>query len=373
MTVSPDVVGALDKAGWFRSEGASVLVDGQYGSTGKGLMADVLAKYSVATGNWPDIVTTNAGPNSGHTAVMDDGYKIMTQQVPVFSAVAAYSGNPGIETHLNGGAILDMAQVHKEMQELGVYPYVHKSAAIIHPDQMKAFNSGSMDAIASTGKGVGQAMASKVLRQPYTTGTIGEAAMLRDGKAFRASHAGYFDSLCFYDRVPDYTNRTVFVETAQGFSLGINSGFYPYTTSRECSVPQALADAGLSHRSVRNVVMCVRTFPIRVGNTSMGNSGPCYEDQQETSWETLGQTPELTSVTKRVRRVFTWSNQQFRDALRVNAPDTIFCNFMQYVDRDEEAAFIANLRDVYASVMGERLNTLLLGYGPRAADVVVHV
>ena len=367
--LNKDVERALDNAGWFHRAGSSVLVDGQFGSTGKGLMADVLAKYSITTGNWPNIVTTNAGPNSGHCAEMDDGRRIMTQQVPVFSAVAAYSGNFGIETHLNGGAILDMAQVHKEMREFGVHLYVHKSAAIIHPDLTRAFSSGSLDSIASTGKGVGQAMAAKVLRQPYTVGTIDERTRLRDEKGLNASYAGYFDGLCFYDRVPDYTGATVFVETAQGFSLGINSGFYPYTTSRECSVPQALADAGLSHRSVRNVVMCVRTFPIRVGNTTMGNSGPGYEDQRELTWDEVGQTPELTSVTKRVRRVFSWSNLQFADALRVNAPDTVFCNFCNYLKPEEVHPFVANLKRVYEETLGYPLETLLLGFGPKASDV----
>lgn len=363
---------ALGDAGWFGEPGAYVLVDGQYGSTGKGLMADVLAQYARQTGRWPDAVTTNAGPNSGHTAVMDDGRRIMTQQIPVLSAVAATEYDRYIPTMLNGGAVLDMAQVHKEAREFGVWPFIHGAAAIIHPDHYRMFNSGSMDAIASTGKGVGQAMAAKVLRTPYTPATIDDVTVDRDRPALEASGGNYLEGLCVYDGVWPYGgDERVFVETAQGFSLGINSGFYPYTTSRECSVPQALADAGLSHRSVRNVVMCVRSYPIRVGNTSFGHSGPGYDDQNEITWESLGVEPELTTVTKRVRRVFTWSNCQFRDALRVNAPDTIFCNFMQYVPESEQERFIGNLHDVYKETMGERLKTLLLGYGPRARDVVV--
>ena len=369
--IYPEVKVALSEAGWFQREGSYVLVDGQFGSTGKGLMADVLAQYSMKTGYTPSIVTTNAGCNSGHTAIMEDGHKIMTQQIPVLSAVLARLTGHYPETHLNGGAVLDMAQVHKEVEKYGVYPFVHESAAIIHPDLIKAFNSGSMDAIASTGKGVGQAMAAKVLRQPYTPGTISEDAARRDTKAMEASYAGYFEGLSFYNRVPDYAGQKVFVETAQGFSLGINSGFYPYTTSRECSVPQALADAGLSHRSVRNVVMCVRTFPIRVGNTSMGNSGPCYEDQREIKWEDLGVEPELTTVTKRVRRLFTWSNIPFAEALRVNEPDCLFCNFCNYLKPIEQHRHVDRMRQVYKATLGYPLKTLLLGFGPKASDVRV--
>lgn len=369
--LNKDVERALDNAGWFQHAGSSVLVDGQFGSTGKGLMADVLAQYALSSGYMPTMVTTNAGPNSGHTAEMDDGRRIMTQQLPVLSVVARHIGGVSIPTYLNGGAVLDMAQVHKEMQEFGVMPFLHESAAIIHPDLTESFNTGSMDSIASTGKGVGQAMAAKVLRMPYTVGSIDLERAARDTKALAASRSGYFTDVCTYRGVLDYSDERVFVETAQGFSLGINSGFYPYTTSRECSVPQALADAGLPHNTVSNVVMCVRTYPIRVGNTSLGNSGPCYEDQRELTWDEVGQTPELTSVTKRVRRVFSWSNLQFADALRVNAPDTILLNFFQYLPVNERDAFIHNVIDVYEATLGYPLKTLLLGHGPRASDVTV--
>lgn len=40
----------------------NILLDGQFGSTGKGLFAEYISKH-----NRIDIAITNAGPNAGHT------------------------------------------------------------------------------------------------------------------------------------------------------------------------------------------------------------------------------------------------------------------------------------------------------------------
>lgn len=344
----------LAEAGFFAEPGAYVLVDGQFGSTGKGLAAALLAEYDLSESR-VDVVTTNAGPNSGHTAVMDNGRVIMTQQIPVFSAVTShYDPDMTPLTILNGGAVLDMKHVDEEQGKYGVVPKIHPSAAVISPQHQWEFNSGGMDAIASTGKGVGQAMAAKCLRMPVTAGTL----LAEDPRCGRH----------------EYTqDDVVFIETAQGFSLGFISGFYPYTTSRECTVAQALADAEFPPQLLKRVIMCLRTFPIRVGNTTMGNSGPGYPDQVELTWEQVGQEPELTTVTKRVRRVFSWSRKQFRAAVRANRPDVLFINFAQYLTREGVSDMLYSVLTDYEGVMGEgRTPTLLLGFGPKTCDIYTY-
>jgi len=54
-----------------------------------------------------------------------------------------------------------------------------------------------------------------------------------------------------------------------------------------------------------------RTYPIRVA----GNSGPLIG---ETTWEALGLDPELTTVTRKVRRVGTWNASLSRKAMAAN-------------------------------------------------------
>lgn len=359
--IRKNVVRLLDSASFFETSGAYVLVDGQYGSTGKGLAADLLEQYDDASGYPVDVVTTNAGPNSGHTAILEDDTKIFTQQLPVFSACRGVRRmNAGDDdgvmavkqpmTYLNGGAILDMADVEQEVDRYGVCPYIHSSAAMIMQTTQDAFHEGWLDKIASTGKGVGQAMAAKVLRMPY----------VYSGYATRYRHI-------VARNVQDLRNKVTFVETAQGFSLGINSGFYPYTTSRECSVPQALADAGISPYDLQGVFMTIRAHPIRVGNTEKGESGPCYPDQKEISWAELGVEAELTSVTKRVRRVFTFSEMQLEQACLVNRPNVILLNFCNYLTVNDAKELVHRVFGI-ASHYNSNLR-ILIGMGPKASDV----
>lgn len=339
---------------WFRARGAYILVDGQYGSTGKGLFAAYIAEKAEKQPNW---ITTNAGPNSGHTAYYQ-GRKIVTQQLPV-SAVIHYLTGPAPRVLLNAGAIIDLTQLRKERDEFVPYhnePYIHPCAVVINDDHREK-DAVTRSAIASTGKGTGPALMSKI-------GRI-RPSLARDfGLSIPVDNQGRT-----WDNFWNWTMDTVFVETAQGFSLGVHSTMYPHVTSRECTVMQALADARIPAQVVRQVAMTVRTFPIRVGNTE-NHSGAHYADQEETTWEAIGVQPEYTTVTNRMRRVFTWSRQQFRDALAANRPDVLFVNFMQYLPHGDRAQFVQNLFEDCLKVVGGRLPKVYYGYGPRADQVV---
>jgi adenylosuccinate synthase len=117
--------------------------------------------------------------------------------------------------------------------------------------------------------------------------------------------------------------------------------------------------------------MAVRTYPIRVGNTE-NSSGPPYEDQAEIEWEDIGVEPEYTTVTGRKRRVFTWSNTQFREAVRINEPNIIFINFLNYLDeKGEQSAFIDNVIHQYKLEMRKKPELVLGGFGPKDEDIEV--
>jgi len=66
--------------------------------------------------------------------------------------------------------------------------------------------------------------------------------------------------------------------------------------------------------------------PIRVG----GNSGGFYSDQEEIKFGDIGQKDEFTTVTGRLRRVFTWSQLQIEEAVMACQPDIVFLNFCNY-------------------------------------------
>src|ERR1700730_6357809 len=125
----------------------------------------------------------------------------------------------------------------------------------------------------------------------------------------------------------------VIVEGTQGFGLSLlHSPYYPYVTSRDTTAAAALSEAGLSPIDVDRIVLVLRAFPIRVS----GNSGPL---PQETSWAEISregqhdhQLTELTTVTRRIRRVAQFDAEIVGLALEANRPTEVVLNHMDYVD-----------------------------------------
>jgi len=340
---------AMERLGFFQEPKVYSLVDGQYGSTGKGLVAARLAEDFAEC---VDVVTSNAGPNSGHTSYYD-GKKIVLKQLPTFSVVAGLLGYRPL-TYLNSGAVIDPVVLSEEKNLWSPDLQISDTAAIISEENVQQ-NKSLVSGIGSTGKGVGPALMHKIGRTTPRAVAKGDD---RINEVFLTTPEVATQSMM---------GQAVFMEVSQGFSLGVNRGFYPYVTSRECTVSQGLADAGLPPSMHHKSIMVVRTFPIRVH----GNSGPCYPDQKEIRWGDLGVEPETTTVTKKTRRVFTFSRQQFMDALLANAPDVVVLNFCNYLDQEEVAPFVEqNILRPYYLTMNKNLPLLILGFGPQGDDLV---
>lgn len=344
---------------------AHVVIDGQWGSTGKGLLAAYLAQD-----NKIDVATTNASANAGHTTVFDDGSQMVCYHLPTSGVL-----NPQATIYLNAGSIIDPELLAQEINDNKVSRtrvVVHPNAAVIRPESRatEAADASYATAIGSTRKGVGEALVDKVRRVPTgTAGTCGGGVL---PPMVRVARMNLQDLL--------NEGKSVMVEIPQGVGLGINSTrSYPYCTSREVSVLQGLADAAIHPEYLGEVVMSLRTYPIRVGNIydadgrQIGYSGPCYDDQHELDWDELGVAPELTTVTKRPRRIFTWSRRQIEDAFEVNRPTTVFLNFCNYLTHPDE--LMQRVKDIME--VGQRATSwrswsprLLYGFGPKVSDIV---
>lgn len=339
--------------GWFTQPGAYVLVDGQFGSTGKGLAEQKLAHLG---GERVTVVTTNAGPNSGHTVYNLQGEKIVTRQIPSFSVAMAMKKGIGPHLHLNAGAMIDASILSQELPLIAGTPFsIHPHATAILPKHYQ--KHPSLSSIASTQKGTGPALCDKILRKRFAV-----VENVHDFEEFPMSKAE-----------PEFLGAAVImVSTAQGFSLGLNSGFYPHATCRECTVQQALSDARIAARRLRKVITTHRVHPIRVGDTPLGSSGGWYPDQQELGWETLGVTPEVTTVTGRPRRIATWSDIQFRECLIINEPDAIFINFINYLgDSYKATKFVEEKVEIYRRTLARDPDFVMMGFGPSADEVDV--
>lgn len=336
----------------FHADGAHILVDGQFGSTGKGAFASYLAVQAASRGVGFNTVVSNAGPNSGHTFYLN-GKKHVLKQLPTFGVVMAMLDYP-ISIHLSAGAVIDPQILSEEAARIpNTAIYVHPNAAVITDADKEAETRGSIAAVAGTRSGTGHAIARKVLRDPNAVWQLWKGDMPANVQTGIPPGFGRFD-------------RT-FVEVSQGFSLGLNSVFYPHVTSRECTVMQALADARIPAQRVRRVYMTTRTYPIRVGNVDGYSSGGHYPDQREIDWDEIGQEPEITTVTGRQRRLFTFSEQQFKEAVNANYPDFVFLNFLNYLPAREQEEFIRRIIGIRSD--GEKWFQLIGGYGPTPEDV----
>lgn len=349
---------------------ASVIIDGQYGSTGKGLLAGYLAVNSNME-HGHVVHTTNAAPNAGHTTVWTEPGS-MGEPDHVKKLVTFHLPTGGVMRrelcYINAGAVIDMGLLVKEVKNaveiMGsrMMVQVDPNAVILQSQDVESemLDGSTASKISSTRKGVGSAIARKARR---------EADLMSNWRTYDPNFPIKVQSQELSRLLMH--GRTVSVEVPQGLSLGLNyGGFYPYCTSREVSISQALADAGIHPRHLGMVALCMRTFPIRVGSLPGGTSGGHYHDQTEITWDQLPVSePETTTVTKRPRRVFTWSRNQYRDALYKTLPAIVFLNFCNYFQSVQEfEGHVASMHEDHDMVGVKPM--LLFGFGPMISDVV---
>lgn len=335
-----------------------LIIDCQFGSTGKGLIAGYLAKK-----NRPDTIITAWAPNAGHTFIDDTGRKF------IHTMLGNGIVSPNLKRVMIGpGSVID---VHALLAELeACKDLVDVDQVVIHPhaavvsQRHRDEEAGPMTKIGSTKKGTGAAMIQRIRRNPDDMNTAAAEVSLTPLSDCVVSVDRWFEIM--RDEV-QYAQ----IESAQGYSLSMYHGFYPYTTSRDVSTAQTLADCGIPHQmaseALSQVIGTCRTFPIRVANRfdsdgkQVGWSGPQYPDQEETSFEAIGQKTELTTVTKLPRRIFTYSKKQIEQAIYVNGVTKMFLNFANYATHqqlDEIADHIQSLTELQ-----------WMGWGPAEGDV----
>lgn len=280
-----------------------VIVGGQFGSEGKGHAAAELAKREGQM-----LAIRTGGPNAGHTVVHGRTYKL--RQLPVAMVV-----NPKAVPAIAARSLVQLDLVEEEIKELtraeASVPTVmiDERATVLEHAHIAVEQQDPALGWGSTQKGIGAARSDRVHRTART---------MRDIPAWPAGTA-----LSEVDVLAEaylHTGYTVQVEAAQGYGLGLHTGFYPKTTSADCRAIDALADVGISPwafpDSSLEVWVVVRPFPIRVA----GDSGPL---ENEASWEDLGLPEERTTVTNKVRRVGGWDPALVREAVRANGQPNV--------------------------------------------------
>lgn len=306
------------------NELVDVIVGGQFGSEGKGqIAAHISPEY--------DCLVRVGGPNAGHT-VYEKPTKHVFHLLP-----SGTHRSPNAKLIIGPGAVLNLEKILQEIREFDVEAgrlIIDENAVIISQADIDE-EQKIKDTISSTGQGVGYATANNILARlkgddkhkaknfikelrPYLGHTDSELEkMYRDGKK-------------------------ILLEGTQGTGLSLHHGLYPHITSRDTSVSGCLSEAGISPKRVRKIIMVTRTYPIRVG----GESGPFLskEIDMKIVAERSGKDAEdliqkeITTTTKKKRRIAEFSWALFRKACELNSPTDIALTFTDYISIKNENA-----------------------------------
>jgi adenylosuccinate synthase len=267
---------------------ADVVVDLQYGDTGKGKISHQLAH----TRKYTHVLRYNGGGNAGHT-IFHKGKKFVTHQVPagVFW---------GIRSVIGSGCVVDADQFLKEIADLkknGINVkgkvFIARNAHVVTKEHL--VEDGKSTKIGTTKRGIGPAYRDKYMR----VGVRAESV---------AKLKPYLIDL--YEEFYGKKNVYVLCEGAQGFGLDIDWGDYPFVTSSSCMTGGALLNA-IPPKAVNEVWGSAKMYETYVGNKVFEPKNSIFEKIR-----TLGN--EFGATTGRKRQV-NWLNIDLLEkAIRLN-------------------------------------------------------
>ena len=294
----------------------TVVVGGQFGSEGKGKTVSLMARDRGEA----CAVVRCGGPNSGHI-VLEHGREFRFRLLP---AGTVY----GRRGFLAPAAVIDLSVLRSEIEafsvtpdRLNVDPY-----SVVISEGMRISERWLIDSIGSTGSGTGAATASKCLRSP-------ETRLIKDVVSDHPWLGPFVREVRPELHRLISRGRPVIVEGTQGFGLSLHhSRMFPHTTSKDTTAAQFVMEAGLSPLQVDEVIVVVRTFPIRVAGEQ---AGPL---RNEISWKQLQEESgspeelaEFTTVTRKLRRVGRFDLDLVKDACEVNRPTGLVVHGLDYL------------------------------------------
>lgn len=281
-----------------------VVVGGQFGSEGKGMMAGYLAAREAQL-----MAVRVAGSNAGHTVWGHNRAGVLERYQLRHLPVAAVTNRRALLA-LAAGSELEIPVLKRELDRLMADRFgvddrliIDGQATIVTMAHQE--REASWIGTGTTGKGIGAARADRAMRA---------ATIYRDLDHF-LMNLPKGEDVAEQAHLWMGQGGTVMIEGTQGYGLGLHAGYYPYCTSSDCRAVDFMAMAGISPWAPEvddlEIWIVFRVHPIRIA----GNSGPLVG---ETSWENIGVPEEYTTVTKKVRRVGQWDPELATKALWAN-------------------------------------------------------
>ena len=318
----------------------TVIVGAQWGDEGKGKITDFFA------GESDYVVRFHGGNNAGHTVIVE-GNTFKLHLIPsgiVYGSPMSIIGN---------GVVVDPKVLLDEIEYIegkGIDPklMISDRAHVIMPyhielDGALSNHQGDL-AAGSTRRGIAPVYADKMFRNGIRVIDLLEPNVLMEkltkgysfakgiienvlSKRIESSVEEIFDSYCSYgERLKPYitdtsvelynaykNNKSILFEGAQGISLDVDHGIYPYTTSSNTAAGHISTGTGVSFRDIGRIIGVVKAYLSRVGESPLPSE--MHGNEAEALREKGG---EDGTTTGRPRRVGWLDLVQVRQAVRVN-------------------------------------------------------
>ena len=318
----------------------SAIVGAQWGDEGKGKVTDFFA------GESDYVVRFHGGKNAGHTVIVD-GNTFKLHLIPsgvVYGSPISIIGN---------GVVVDPNALLNEIayvKEKGIEPklLVSDRAHVIMPyhivlDGALSGHQGSL-AAGSTRRGIAPVYADKMFRNGIRMVDLLEPDVFREklekgyafakgliekslGQILEITIDEIFDTYLDYgEKLKTYicdtsvelykahkAGKTILFEGAQGISLDVDHGVYPFTTSSNTAAGHISTGTGVSFRDIDRIIGVVKAYLSRVGESPLPSE--IHGDEANSLREKGG---EYGTTTGRPRRVGWLDLVQVRQAVRVN-------------------------------------------------------
>lgn len=318
----------------------TAIVGAQWGDEGKGKITDFFA------GESDYVVRFHGGNNAGHTVIVDG--KIF--KLHLIPSGIIYGGPMSI---IGNGVVVDPKALLDEIEyikgkEIDPRLMISDRAHVIMPyhielDGALSNHQGNL-AAGSTRRGIAPVYADKMFRngiriidllEPdvlmekltkgynFTRGIIEKAL----SQKLEISIDEIFESYCDYGKklspyISDTSvelynalknDKSILFEGAQGISLDVDHGIYPYTTSSNTAAGHISTGTGVSFRDIGRIIGVVKAYLSRVGESPLPSE--IHGNEAESLREKGG---EYGTTTGRPRRVGWLDLVQVRQAVRVN-------------------------------------------------------
>ena len=318
----------------------SAIVGAQWGDEGKGKVTDFFA------GESDYVVRFHGGNNAGHTVIVD-GNTFKLHLIPsgvVYGSPISIIGN---------GVVVDPNALLNEIayvKEKGIEPklLVSDRAHVIMPyhivlDGALSGHQGSL-AAGSTRRGIAPVYADKMFRNGIRMVDLLEPDVFREklekgyafakgliekslGQTLEITIDEIFDTYLDYgEKLKTYicdtsvelykahkAGKIILFEGAQGISLDVDHGVYPFTTSSNTAAGHISTGTGVSFRDIDRIIGVVKAYLSRVGESPLPTE--IHGDEANSLREKGG---EYGTTTGRPRRVGWLDLVQVRQAVRVN-------------------------------------------------------